>query len=98
MQLSSASRLGPVGALLLALAFPLAYGGWDLLRQRKLNLMASIGVVGAVAAVPTLLTMRLSPPTAISAPGDRPVVLRRLMVVAPAAAGAARPELARPRR
>jgi hypothetical protein len=48
MQLSSASRLGPVGALLLALAFPLAYGGWELLRQRKLNLMASIGVVSTL--------------------------------------------------
>jgi len=48
MQLSSASRLGPVGALLLALAFPLAYGGWDLLRQRKLNLMAIIGVVSTL--------------------------------------------------
>ena len=48
MQLSSASRLGPVGALLLALAFPLAYGGWELLRLRKLNLMASIGVVSTL--------------------------------------------------
>jgi hypothetical protein len=48
MQLSSASRLGAVGALLLALAFPLAYGGWTLLRQRKLNLMASIGVVSTL--------------------------------------------------
>ena len=48
MQLSSASRLGPVGALLLALAFPLGYGGWRLLRERKLNLMASIGVVSTL--------------------------------------------------
>ena len=48
MQLSSASRLGPVGALLLALAFPLAYGAWDLLRRRKLNLMAAIGVVSTL--------------------------------------------------
>jgi len=48
MQLSSASRMGPVGALLLALAFPLAYGGWQLVRQRKLNLMASIGVVSTL--------------------------------------------------
>jgi hypothetical protein len=50
MQLSSASRMGPVGALLLALAFPLAYGGWQLVRERKLNRMASIG------GVSTLLT------------------------------------------
>jgi hypothetical protein len=55
-------------------------------------------LVGAVAAVPALLTMRRSPPTTISAPGPRPVVLRRLTVAVPAAAGAASPELARPRR
>jgi hypothetical protein len=55
-------------------------------------------LVAAVAAVPALLTMRLSPPTTISAPDIRSVVLRRLTVVAPAAAGAARPELARPSR
>jgi hypothetical protein len=48
MQLSSGSRLGPAGALLLALAFPLGYGGWRLLRERKLNLMASIGVVSTL--------------------------------------------------
>ncbi len=48
MQLSSAQRLGPVGALLVALAFPLGYGGWVLVRQRKLNLMASIGVVSTL--------------------------------------------------
>jgi hypothetical protein len=53
-------------------------------------------LVGAVAAVPALLTVRLSPSTTISAPGERPAVLRRLTVVAPAAAGPARPELARP--
>jgi intracellular septation protein A len=48
MQLSSASRLGPAGALLLALAFPLGYGLWQLFQQRKLNLMASIGVVSTL--------------------------------------------------
>jgi len=48
MQLSGAQRLGPVGALLLALAFPLGYGGWVLVRERKLNLMASIGVVSTL--------------------------------------------------
>ena len=48
MQLSSAARLGPAGALLLALAFPLAWGARDLLRRRKLNLMASIGVVSTL--------------------------------------------------
>jgi len=48
MQLSGANRLGPAGALVLALSFPLVYGGWDLLRRRKLNLMASIGVVSTL--------------------------------------------------
>jgi hypothetical protein len=48
MQLSGANRLGPAGALVLALSFPLAYGGWDLLRRRKLNLMASIGVLSTL--------------------------------------------------
>jgi intracellular septation protein A len=48
MQLSSAERLGPARALVLALAFPLVYGGWDLLRRRKLNLMASIGVISTL--------------------------------------------------
>lgn len=48
MQLSSASRLGPAGALLLALAFPLAWGARELIRQRKLSLMAAIGVVSTL--------------------------------------------------
>jgi len=48
MQLSGAHRLGPAGALVLALSFPLVYGGWDLLRRHKLNLMASIGVVSTL--------------------------------------------------
>ena len=48
MQLSSASRLGPVGALLLALAFPLGYGGWRLLLERRVNLMAGLGVVSTL--------------------------------------------------
>lgn len=48
MQLSGASRLGPIGALMLALAFPLGYGALVALRQRKLSLMASIGVVSTL--------------------------------------------------
>ena len=48
MQLSSASRLGPAGALLLALSFPLGWGARELIRQRKLNLMAAIGVVSTL--------------------------------------------------
>ena len=48
MQLSSADRLGHLGALLLALSLPLGYGSWRLWRDRKLNLMASIGVVSTL--------------------------------------------------
>jgi hypothetical protein len=48
MQLSSAERLGPLRALLLALAFPLAWGLWDALKRRKLNWMAVLGVVSTL--------------------------------------------------
>jgi hypothetical protein len=48
VQLSSTGHLGPAIALLLALDFPLAYGGCDLLRQRRLERMAGIGVVGTL--------------------------------------------------
>lgn len=45
MKLSDAEKLGAAGALLLALAFPLAWGARALLRERKLNLFAALGVV-----------------------------------------------------
>lgn len=45
MKLSGSENLGTVNALLLALAFPLAWGARDLVRQRKLNLFASLGLV-----------------------------------------------------
>ena len=50
MQASSADRLGPTGALLLALAFPLGWGlnGW---RQRR-----GFGTMPAIGLVSTLLT------------------------------------------
>ncbi len=48
MQLSSAERLGPLWALLLALAFPLAWGLWDAVKRRKLNWMAVLGVVSTL--------------------------------------------------
>jgi len=50
MQASSADRLGPTGALLLALAFPLGWGlnGW---RQRR-----GFGTLPAIGLVSTLLT------------------------------------------
>lgn len=48
MQLSGEARLGPVRALLLALAFPLGWGLWDALRRRKLNWLAVLGVVSTL--------------------------------------------------
>lgn len=45
MKLSDPQDLGATGALLLALAFPLAWGARALLRERKLNLFAALGVV-----------------------------------------------------
>jgi hypothetical protein len=48
MQLSSAQRLGPLPALLLALAFPIGWGLWDGWRRRKLNWIAVLGVVSTL--------------------------------------------------
>lgn len=48
MRLSGEGHLGPVGALLLALAFPLGWGVFDGLRRRKLNGFAVLGVVSTL--------------------------------------------------
>jgi hypothetical protein len=48
MKLSSEDRLGNVGALLLALAFPIGWGLWDAFRRRKLNWLAVLGVVSTL--------------------------------------------------
>ncbi len=45
MKFSGAQDLGAVGALLLALAFPLGWGARDLVRRRKLNLFAVLGLI-----------------------------------------------------
>lgn len=45
MKWSDPEHLGPVNALLLALAFPLGWGAYDLLRRRKLNFIALLGLV-----------------------------------------------------
>lgn len=45
MKLSGPDALGAVNALLLALAFPLGWGARDLMRQRKVNLFAALGLV-----------------------------------------------------
>ena len=47
-KLSSADRLGTVNALLLALAFPLVWGVWDGLKRRKINWLATLGVVSTL--------------------------------------------------
>lgn len=42
-------RLGPRNALLLALAFPLAYGLYDLLKRRNFNFIAALGFASTLA-------------------------------------------------
>lgn len=48
MQLSTESRLGPGGALVLALAFPLGWGLREAVTRRKLSWMALLGVVSTL--------------------------------------------------
>ena len=48
MKLSSPERRGTLGALLVALAFPLAWGMWDGVRRRKLNWFSVLGVVSTL--------------------------------------------------
>ncbi len=48
MKFSGEADLGAVRALLLALAFPLTWGALDLIRYRKLNLFAVLGLVSTL--------------------------------------------------
>ncbi len=48
MQLSGEARLGPAGALIAALAFPLGWGVREYLRVRELNLLAALGFVSVL--------------------------------------------------
>jgi len=48
MKLSSPEQFGAVPALLLAIAFPLAWGTRDLIRRGKLNLFAALGMVSVL--------------------------------------------------
>jgi hypothetical protein len=48
MQLSGEQRLGPPGALLLALAFPVGWGLREAVTRRKLSWMALLGVVSTL--------------------------------------------------
>lgn len=46
--LSAPNRLGPAGALVTALLFPLGYGAWDLWRRRTWNLLSVLGLTGTL--------------------------------------------------
>ena len=48
--LSKPERLGPVWALVVAVAFPLGYGAWDLAVRRKANFISILGLVSVVAS------------------------------------------------
>lgn len=48
MKWSGEQHLGPLRALLLALAFPLAWGLWDGWRRRRLNWLSVLGVVSTL--------------------------------------------------
>ncbi len=48
MKLSGEARLGPDGALLLALAFPIGWGAFELIKYRKFNFIALLGLVSVI--------------------------------------------------
>lgn len=48
LTLSDDSRLGPIPALLLSLSFPLGLGIWELVRSRRVDISAAIGIVSVV--------------------------------------------------
>jgi len=48
MKLSGEAHLGPVGGLVVALAFPLGYGAWDFARRREWNLISILGFISVL--------------------------------------------------
>jgi len=60
MKLSEPAYLGSVNALLLALAFPLLWGVWSLLRERRVNPFAVLGIVG-ILLTGGIALLRLDP-------------------------------------
>ena len=48
MKLSGESNLGPMGALLLALAFPLLWGLYELVINKKKNFVAILGIISVL--------------------------------------------------
>jgi hypothetical protein len=47
-KLSTPERLGPVCGLVIALAFPLAYGAWDYIARRQANFISIIGFISVL--------------------------------------------------
>ena len=47
-QMSQADKLGPFYAMLLGLAFPLAYGGWDFFKNHRRNWLSALGILRLV--------------------------------------------------
>jgi hypothetical protein len=48
MQLSGENRLGTTWALVVALSFPVCWGLWDAIKNRKLNWLAVLGVISTL--------------------------------------------------
>ena len=48
-KLSQPQRLGPLWALVAALALPLGYGLWDWMKRRHWNLFSTLGIAGTLA-------------------------------------------------
>jgi hypothetical protein len=48
MKLSNEDRLGPQWGMIVALAFPLGYGVFDLVRRKKTNIFSIVGVVSVL--------------------------------------------------
>lgn len=48
MKLSGEARLGPDGALILALAFPIGWGAFELIKYRKFNFIALLGLISVI--------------------------------------------------
>ncbi|MFP3874733.1 MAG: VC0807 family protein [Thiohalophilus sp.] len=48
MKLSSPEHLGPAGALVIALAFPLGWGTFELFKYRKFNFIALLGLISVL--------------------------------------------------
>jgi len=46
--LSKESRLGPLGGLVVALAFPIGYGAYDLVQRKKTNTLSILGFVSVL--------------------------------------------------